>query len=106
MLQHNQVVTLTLASSLTVAQCGNIHNRHSISRSAGSARAWGCLSRCDAGCPLNSGVSTMNGSSQSSINNQIVATMQEGANWGVNVSLGLASLLCVAFVVGFVIRKL
>jgi hypothetical protein len=48
----------------------------------------------------------MNGTSQSSINNQIVATMQEGANWGVNVSLGLAALLCVAFVVGFVIRKL
>lgn len=44
--------------------------------------------------------------SQGAIQSQIVSSLQEGATWGVNVSLGLAALLCVAFVVGFVIRSL
>lgn len=37
---------------------------------------------------------------------QVVGVAQEAATWGVSVGLGMAALLCVAFLVGFVLRKM
>lgn len=37
---------------------------------------------------------------------EILDVSRQGADWGTKVSLGCASLLCVAFLVGFVIKKL
>lgn len=42
----------------------------------------------------------------SEVQNQIISVYQDGANWAVSVSLGMGAMLCVAFLVGFVLRKL
>lgn len=44
--------------------------------------------------------------SQAEINSELIGSAQQGVTWGVKVSLGGAAVLCAAFVVGFVIRKL
>lgn len=40
------------------------------------------------------------------VQTQIIQTSQEAANWASGVSLGFGALLCVAFLIGFVLRQL